>query len=60
MTSPAQLRASATYHARRKAQGWRKVTIWLSPEALEALERLAALHGSKDGAVAKALIEGGL
>ena len=48
--------ASATFHAKRKAEGWRKSTHWLSPEAQAALEVLKLAHGSADQAVNKALI----
>lgn len=48
-------RAIRNYQARRTAAGERKVTMWLSPESQQALERLRAKHGSKDAAVNKAI-----
>lgn len=50
MNTDSARRASRTYHAKREAAGLKKVTLWLSPEAREALERLKAEHGSKDAA----------
>lgn len=49
--------ASAAYHAKRKEAGMKKVTVWLSPEAQEALERLKDKHGSKDKAVETLITE---
>lgn len=43
--------ASAAYHAKRTAAGMKKVTVWLSPEALTKLDQLKETHGSKDKAV---------
>lgn len=50
VNTDARRKASAAYHAKRAASGLRKVTLWLSPEAREALERLKDEHGSKDAA----------
>lgn len=56
MNTDARRKASAAYHAKRTAEGARKVTVWLSLEAQAALAALATLHGSKDAAVCAALI----
>lgn len=50
MNTDARRKASAAYHAKRKAEGLKKVTLWLSPEASAALESAKAIHGSKDAA----------
>lgn len=55
MNTDARRKASATYHAKRKAEGQRKVTLWLSPEAMAALEGAKAVHGSKDAAADHAI-----
>jgi len=44
-------KAADVYAAKRKAEGWAKVTVWLSPEALKALEKLKVKHGSRDAAL---------
>lgn len=56
MNTDARRKASATYHAKRVDAGLRKVTVWLSPEAREKLERLKAKHGSKDAAAELAIM----
>ena len=43
MNTAARRKASADFHAKRKAEGWRKVTVWLSPEALKGLEKIKRL-----------------
>lgn len=48
MNTDARRKASAAYHAKRKASGLQKVTLWLSPEARDALDALKTEHGSKD------------
>lgn len=55
MNTDARRKASAAFHAKRKAAGLRKVTLWLSPEAREALEVLKVEHGSKDAAADAAI-----
>ena len=35
----------------------KKVTVWLSPEAQDALEKLKDVHGSKDKAVDTLIIQ---
>lgn len=55
MNTDARRKASAAYHAKRTAAGLRKVTLWLSPEAREALDALKAEHGSKDAAADTAI-----
>lgn len=49
--------ASAAYHKRRAEAGMKKITVWLSPEAQEALETLKDVHGSKDKAVDTLIIQ---
>lgn len=50
-------KASADFHAKRKAEGWRKSTHWLSPEAQAALKALQAVGSvSADAALNQALI----
>jgi hypothetical protein len=56
MASEKQREHIRNYEAQRKAKGWAKVTIWLSPEAVAALEKLKGVHGSKDAAINAELI----
>lgn len=56
MSTEAQRRASAAYHAKREAAGLRKVTLWLSPEARAKLDKMKDAHGSKDAAADFAII----
>lgn len=56
MNTDARRKASAAYHAKRTEAGLRKVTLWLSPEAREALEVMKDRHGSKDAAADTAII----
>jgi hypothetical protein len=44
------------YEAQRRAKGWVKATVWFSPEAVAALEKLKAALGSKDAAINAALV----
>ncbi len=55
MTSKAQKRASAAFHAKREAQGFRKVTIWTAPATRATLDKLAKVHGSKEAVIAALL-----
>lgn len=55
MNTESRRKASATYHAKREAAGLKKVTLWLGPEAREALEALKVEHGSKDAAAEAAI-----
>lgn len=55
MNTESRRRASATYHAKRKASGLAKVTLWLSPEARDKLEALREQYGSKDAAADAAI-----
>jgi hypothetical protein len=50
MNTDARRKASSAYHAKRKELGLRKVTLWLSPEAVERLDTAKRRHGSKDAA----------
>lgn len=56
MNTDARRKASAGYHAKRIASGDRKVTVWLSPAGLAALEALKAAHGTRDKAADAALV----
>jgi hypothetical protein len=56
MNTDARRQASAAYHARREAAGLKKVTLWLSPEARDALDSLKEIHGSKDAAADAAIL----
>ena len=60
MNTEARRRASATFAARMKTEGYRKVTVWLSPEALARLDVARGFAGSKDKAVEAALMAGGV
>lgn len=44
-TKEAARKASAAFHAKRKADGWRKITVWLSPSAAARLDALKDAHG---------------
>lgn len=44
--STAKAKGNREHLQRLRDKGWRKVTVWLSPEALAVLERLKAEHGS--------------
>ena len=48
MNTDARRRASAAFHAKREADGYRKVTVWMHPDTREELDRLAKLHGSRE------------
>lgn len=56
MNTDAARRASRTYHAKREAEGLKKVTLWLSPEARAKLETLKVAAGSKDKAAELAIM----
>ncbi len=56
MNTDSRRKASADFHAKRKAEGWRKATHWLSPEAQAALEKLKAGGKSADTALNEALV----
>jgi DNA-binding MarR family transcriptional regulator len=43
------------YKISRQDRGDRRVTVWLTPAGLAALERLKGIHGSKDAALEHAL-----
>lgn len=55
MTKP-RSEVNADYFKRRAAAGDKRVTVWLTKNAREALERLKAKHGSKDAAVEACLV----
>lgn len=48
-------KAVRDYQKRRKEAGERKVTVWMTPDVRLSLERLKAIHGSNDAAIAAAL-----
>lgn len=55
MNTDARRKASAAFHAKREAAGYRKVTVWMHPDTRAELERLTKVYGSKEAAVAKAI-----
>lgn len=57
MNTDARRKASREYHQRRAEGGLRKVTLWLSPEARAALDKLKDAHGSKDAAADAAILK---
>lgn len=56
MPTPAQLKASREFKARREAAGARKVTVWLSEEARFRIKALAPEYGSNDLVVEDAVL----
>lgn len=56
MNTESRRKASAAYHAKREAAGLKKVTLWLSPGAREALDAMREAHGSKDAAADAAIL----
>lgn len=48
INTDARRRASAAFHAKRIAEGWRKMTFWVSPSTQKYLELLKATHGTLD------------
>jgi hypothetical protein len=48
MNTDSRRKASAEFHAKRKADGWKKVTVWLDPEALFKVDALRKAAGSAD------------
>lgn len=55
MSRTPQQNASAAFHERRKAAGWRKVTVWLDADTMIRLDELRDQEGSLDKAVAYAV-----
>lgn len=45
----------AKAHSKRLQDGWRRVNLWLPPEAAKALERAERKHGSATAAIVEAL-----
>lgn len=41
--------------SKRKAEGWRKVTLWMHPDTVEDLDRLAKVYDGRERAVAMCL-----
>lgn len=55
MNTETRRRASAAYHAKRTAEGKRKVTIWLSEVDRVKLDAFRGMLGSKDAVISAAL-----
>ena len=56
MNTDARRKASAAFHAKRTAEGYRKVTLWLHDDTREELARIAkASDCSKDRAAEMAI-----
>lgn len=55
MNTESARRASRAYHAKREAAGLKKVTLWLSPEAREILDRAKSAARSKDAVADEAI-----
>jgi hypothetical protein len=55
MNTDARRRAAAAYQAKREAEGYRKVTVWMHPDTIAELARLAGVYGSREAALAKAI-----
>ena len=51
----ARLAATRRQEAKRKEEGWRKVTVWLPPDAVARLDRLAEWRGGIGAAIEAAL-----
>ena len=47
--------ATRRQEAKRKADGWRKVTVWLPPDAVARLDTLARKHEGIGAAIEAAL-----
>lgn len=56
LSTDAQRKANAAFHAKREAEGLKKVTLWLSPEARFKLDALKKAAGSKDKAADAAIL----
>lgn len=56
MSTEAQRKASAAFHVKREAEGLKKVTLWLSPQARFKLDAFKAVAGSKDKAADAAIL----
>lgn len=55
-TAEAARAANKAYAERRAAEGAKRLGLWFSQEALEAMEVVVAAYGSKEGAVCGSLI----
>lgn len=51
----ARLAATRRQEAKRKAAGWRKVTVWLPPDAVARLDTLTKKHNGMGAAIEAAL-----
>jgi hypothetical protein len=56
MNTESRRRASAAYHAKREAEGLKKVTLWLSEAARVKLDEKRIEYGSKDAAAEAAIL----
>ena len=55
-TSRRQRAENATaWNRAQERDGWRSITVMLSPESLAALDRLAARYGTRKAAIAAAI-----
>ena len=55
MPSDAQRRAKSAHDARLRASGWRRVSLWLSPETVAVFKPFVDKHGSMTQAVEHAI-----
>ncbi len=55
MSTEAQRRARSAYLARRKADGWVRLDVLISPDTASRLNRAAAVYGSMEAAITAAL-----
>ena len=51
----ARLAATRRQEAKRKAEGWRKVTVWLPPDAVSRLDTLTRRYNGMGAAIEAAL-----
>lgn len=51
----ARLAATRRQEAKRKAEGWRKVTVWLPPDAVSRLDTLTRRYNGISAAIEAAL-----
>lgn len=47
----ARLAATRRQEEKRKADGWRRISIWLPPDAVERLDRMAQRYGGMGAAI---------
>lgn len=56
MNTESRRKASTAYHAKRTADGLKKVTLWLSEAARDRLDLKREEYGSKDAAAEAAIL----